>query len=191
MFQVAQGLGLFNGYQLGEQGPSITHLQFADDTLIIGEKSNQNAWAIKSIMQLFELALGLKVNFHKSRLVGINVKLCWLIEASWMLNCKLGELPFMYLELSIGADPRRKSTWIPVVEKVRRRLSLWTTKHISLGGRVILLKPVLYSLPIYFLSFFKAPKSIISSLEALFKSFWWGAGLMGKKDSLGSMGGYL
>lgn len=32
--------GLFHGYSIGEQeGVQLTHLQFADDTLIIGEKS--------------------------------------------------------------------------------------------------------------------------------------------------------
>jgi hypothetical protein len=33
-------VGLFRGYSIGEQeGVQLTHLQFADDTLIIGEKS--------------------------------------------------------------------------------------------------------------------------------------------------------
>ena len=43
-----------------------------------------------------------------------------------------------------------------------------------MGGRLILLKAVLSSLPIYVLSFFKAPTGIISSIESLFNCFFWG-----------------
>lgn len=47
-------------------------------------------------------------------------------------------------------------------------------KHISLGGKVVLLKSVLTTLPIYFLSFFKALEGVISAMETLFRRFLWG-----------------
>ena len=50
---------------------------------------------------------GLKVNFQKSLLVGVNIADSWLNEAASLLNCKVGKVPFMYLGLSIGGDPRR------------------------------------------------------------------------------------
>jgi len=37
--------------------------------------------------------------------------------------------------------------------------------HLSMGGRLILLKFVMYSLPIYFLSFFKASTGIIYCIK--------------------------
>ena len=37
-----------------------------------------------------------------------------------------------------------------------------------MGGRLVLLKFVLSSLPVYFLSFFKAPAGIISSINCFF-----------------------
>jgi len=43
-----------------------------------------------------------------------------------------------------------------------------------MGGRLILLKSVLSSIPIYFLFFFKAPSGIISSIESIFNAFFWG-----------------
>lgn len=85
---------------------------FADDTLIVGEKSVHKLWAIKSIIQLFEIASGLKVNFHKSQLIGVNLEDCWLKEAEYLLNCKAGAIPFLYLDFPIGANPRKKSTWL-------------------------------------------------------------------------------
>jgi len=47
------------------------------------------------------------VNFHKSLLVGINIGDSWLTQATSILNYKVGKIPFMYLGLSIGGDPRR------------------------------------------------------------------------------------
>jgi hypothetical protein len=128
-----------------------------------------------------ELISGLKVNFHKSELIGINVEDTWLKEAAAVLNCKVGSLPFNYLGLPIGADPRKARTWEPVINSLRKRLLSWKNQALSMGGRLVLLKSVLTALPIYFLSFFKAPSGIISLIESLFKSFLWGGSAEAKK----------
>lgn len=161
--------GVYSGFQLCSLDQGISHLQFADDMLIIGEKSDKNVCIIKVILQLFELVSGLKVNFHKSLLLGVHVDDQWLADASYFLNCKLGKLPFVYLGLPVGANPRHLATWQPVVKKVRRQLACWNNKHISLEGRVVLLKLVLTALPTYFVSLFMAPKGIIHSIESLFE----------------------
>lgn len=52
---------------------------------------------------------------------------------------------------------------------IKTRLSKCQSRFLSFGGRLILLKSVLTSLPVYALSFFKAPSDIIFSIETLFK----------------------
>nr|KYP43235.1 Putative ribonuclease H protein At1g65750 family [Cajanus cajan] len=52
-------------------------------------------------------------------------------------------------------------------------LSKWKGKNLSFGCRSVLLKSVLHSIPIYYLSFFKAPTGIITILESLFRRFLW------------------
>ncbi|PNX58915.1 cysteine-rich receptor-like protein kinase, partial [Trifolium pratense] len=65
---------LFVGYSLGESDPiSVSHLQFADDTLLMGAKSWANVRALRALLVLFETMSGLKVNFNKSLLVGVNI----------------------------------------------------------------------------------------------------------------------
>jgi hypothetical protein len=65
---------MFTGYKFGLQdGVSVSHLQFADDTLLVGEKSWANVRALQAVLLLFESVSGLKVNFHKSMLSGINI----------------------------------------------------------------------------------------------------------------------
>jgi hypothetical protein len=157
---------LFTGYHVGHSNEvQLTHLQFADDTLILGEKSWSNVRSMRAVLLLFEAASGLKVNFHKSMLTGVNVSDSWLTEAASVMNCRTGKIPFIYLGLPIGGDMRRCSFWQPVLDRIVSRLSVWKNKYLSFGGRLILLKFVLSSLPVYFLSFFKAPTGIISSLR--------------------------
>ncbi|GJR55418.1 hypothetical protein Tco_1405939 [Tanacetum coccineum] len=83
--------------------------------------------------------------------------------------CSVGEFPFMYLGLPIGANMRRVTTWRPVVEKVKKRLYEWRAKTMSFGGRLTLIKSVLGSLPLYYFSMFrvKVIRSIHGSDEGL------------------------
>jgi hypothetical protein len=127
----------------------ISHLQYAEDTLCIGEASVSNLWALKEILRGFEMASGLKVNFWKSDLMGINVSLTFLESACIFLNCRLGTLPFKYLGLPIGANPKSLSTWEPLLDQLKSRLFSWRNKHISLGGRIVLINAVLNAIPIF------------------------------------------
>ncbi|MCI34637.1 RNA-directed DNA polymerase (Reverse transcriptase), partial [Trifolium medium] len=52
---------LFTGYSVGAQNPvSVSHLQFADDTLLIGVKSWANVRALRGVLVMFESMSGLK-----------------------------------------------------------------------------------------------------------------------------------
>ncbi|MCI62757.1 cysteine-rich receptor-like protein kinase, partial [Trifolium medium] len=66
---------------------SVSHLQFADDTLLLGTKSWANVHALRVVLVLFETMSGLKVNFNKSMLVGVNIDDSWLHVAATALHC--------------------------------------------------------------------------------------------------------
>jgi len=85
-----------------------------------------------------------------------------------VMNCRVGMLPFVYLGLAIGGDARRLEFQKPLVDRINNRLLNRKSKFLSVGGRPVLLKFVMSSLPVYFLSFFKAPTGIISSIKSLF-----------------------
>jgi len=173
MMQSVVEHGMFAPYMVGAQGAvDISHLQFADDTLLVVDKSWGNIRILRSVLALFESVSSLKVNFHKSMLYGVNVAGSWLHEAASVLHCKHGRLPFLYLGLPIGGDPRKLAFWYPLVDRIKRRLSDWKSRNLSMGGRLILLKSVMSSIPVYFLSFFKALSGIISILESLFNAFF-------------------
>ncbi|PNY11183.1 cysteine-rich receptor-like protein kinase [Trifolium pratense] len=114
-------LDMFKGFSLGRTPVVISHLQYADDTLCIEEASVNNLWSLKAILRVFEMASGLKVNFWKSGLMGVNVSSTFMEMTCTFLNCRFGSIPFKYLGLPIGANPRRISTWDPLLEHLRVR----------------------------------------------------------------------
>ncbi|PNX63290.1 cysteine-rich receptor-like protein kinase [Trifolium pratense] len=72
---------------------------------------------------------GLKVNFNKSMLVGVNIPDSWLGEAASALCCKVEKIHFLYQGHPIWGDPRRLSFWEPaVLARLKNRMS---------GGRVV------------------------------------------------------
>ena len=91
------------------------------------------------------------------------------------------EIPFSYLGLSIGGNPSRCSFWEPVVSKIRKRLSVWKGRNLSFAGRVCLIKSVINAIPLFYLSFFRAPSGVCKEISKLQRKFMWGWGSEGRK----------
>lgn len=94
----------------------------ADDTIFIGKMSSQNAWAMKCILKNFELLSGLKVNYNKSSIMGVNVASETMYDLAMILGCKMGNLPFSYLGVKVGSSHKRAAMWEDLIEKIKSRL---------------------------------------------------------------------
>lgn len=64
-------LGHFTNFRIGTSYLVVSLLQYADDTLLVGEATMNNLLIMKTILRYFELALSLRVNFSKSSMMGI------------------------------------------------------------------------------------------------------------------------
>lgn len=77
----------------------------------------------------------------------------------------------VYFGLPMG-DSRKLNFWSLLVARDKSRLLLWTSINLSMEGHLVLLKSVMSSLSVYFLSFFKALVCIISSIKSIFNFFY-------------------
>ncbi len=65
--------------------------------------------------------------------------------------------------------------------KMQQRLNGWHENFLSAAGRIILVKFVLQSLPIYFLSLYPIPLIVLQRLNGICARFVWGGTLQRKK----------
>ncbi|GJX41058.1 hypothetical protein Tco_0256048 [Tanacetum coccineum] len=98
-------------------------------------------------------------------------------------GCASGSLPFVYLGLPIGSNMNLTTNWQFMIDCFRRKLSTWKANMLSIGGCFTLIKAILRSLGIYYLSLFKCLDSVIKKLESLRASFFWGGSGDNKKMS--------
>lgn len=167
---------LFHGITLPNNGPTISHLMYADDVMFVGEWSISNVLNLKRLLRCFHLSSGLKVNYTKSKVFGFGIDCNDLSRMANILNCESGFLPFTYLGVPIGANMNLSKHWNPIVDKFKSRLNIWKAKTLSFGGRLTLIKSVLGSLSLYYFSIFKAPKKVIGILEGIRRNFLWSGG---------------
>ena len=173
MLQRGCDLGLTSGINIGNTGLVISHLQFADDTLMFSSDSLHSMQNIKRILLCFELVSGLKVNFYKSSIVGVGVAAHTCNFTAQLLRCKQDQLPLMYLGLPIGGNLGRATMWNPILRNISCRLASWKGRFLYIGGCLCLIKSVLSNLPIYYLSMFPMPVTVASKIDQKLRSFLW------------------
>ncbi|XP_050221220.1 uncharacterized protein LOC126671491 [Mercurialis annua] len=173
LFESAKSKGLLEGVKLEGYSESISLLQFADDTLLFIPNNEVMLRNTLRILRCFELISGLKINFHKSSMVGVNVSNSSLQNASMLFNYKLESLPMTYLGLPLSIKPIKAAHWNENVNAFKYKFSLWKGHLLSPAGRLVLVKSVLSSLPVYFLSSLVMPAAIVVLLEGYMRSFLW------------------
>ena len=176
LLREAKKANVFNGVKVGYERVSVDLLQFADDTILFCKPTYQNVLTVKAILRCFELVSGLRINFHKSAVGVVGISNLDMIFFSKCLNCRQMALPFKYLGVTIGGNPRRVVFWNPIIDKIKSRLSSWKGRMLSVAGRICLIKSVITALPQFYFSFFKAPKAVCNQIGKIQAKFLWGWG---------------
>jgi len=184
MLQKASSLGLIRGLSVGKQNVYVSHLQFADDTLIFSEAEDHYIIMIQQILIGFQALSGLAVNYKKSGLIVIGKEASWAQGMANVIGCLLVELPVRYLGIPLGANMRKAQSWQCIIERVRKKLDSWKSSCLSRAGRVVLIKAVLNSLPLYYMSLFRMPKKVASEINRLQRRFLWSGSKEGKFNPL-------
>ena len=98
---------IYKGYLVGNSDCEISLLQYVDDTIFTSDVNVRNVYIIKGILRLFELVSRLRVNIHMSSFGAFGVDGGVVARYASMLSCKKIPIPFVYLGLPIGDNPRK------------------------------------------------------------------------------------
>nr|GEX28845.1 RNA-directed DNA polymerase, eukaryota [Tanacetum cinerariifolium] len=142
--------------------------------VFIGEWNNNNIQTLLSVLRCFYLALGLKINLYKSKLIRIGVSSNVVAAETSLIGCSILTAHFNYLGVKVGSNMSRITSWDDVIFKVSSRLSKWKLKLLFIGGRLSLLKSVLSSIPLYHMSIFKVPIGVLNHLESIRRNLFYG-----------------
>ncbi|GKB56734.1 RNA-directed DNA polymerase, eukaryota, reverse transcriptase zinc-binding domain protein [Tanacetum coccineum] len=125
------------------------------------------------VLHVFYMASGLKININKSNLFGVGVSSEEVVNMAATSGCLSSSLPLSYLGLPIGSNMNRVASWKVLIDRFKNKLPGWKASLLSIGGRLTLIKSVLGSLGIYYMSIFKAPEIVLKVLESFWASFFW------------------
>lgn len=68
----ALSLGAFQGIKFDFHNRVISHFQYADDTVLFINNSEEDIRGIKSVLMLFQTITGLAINFNKSMVYNVS-----------------------------------------------------------------------------------------------------------------------
>jgi hypothetical protein len=177
ILSAAASAGHINGLVPHLLPGGITHLQYADDTLILIQGSDEDIANLKFLLMCFEDMSGLKINYHKSEVFVLGQRISERNVIANKLNCKLGNFPFIYLGLPISDRKLTLEQWLFLVRKLAAKIEPWVGRLLSSGGRLILSNSCLDNLPIFAMGLFLLHDGIHARFDShRSKFFWEGAG---------------
>ena len=164
-----------NGVSICRGCPSITHLFFADDSLLFYKANVQECNELMSILGVYESASSQKINPDKSSVFfSPNTPSATRDEILNSLGPMQDSQHKKYLGLPSLIGKLKTQVFVEIKEIVGKKLAGWKGKLLSIGGREVLVKAVAQAVPTYTMSCFQLPKSLCDDLERMMKNFWWG-----------------
>lgn len=169
---------------MGRGLPALSHLQFVDDTALMGMATIREASSLRKVLDVYLAASGQSINEGKSSIFFFNTPLPIQRRVSHILKFQIGSLPLLYLGIPISTGRQSKESWQVILDKVRVKVNHWTHRWLSFAGQVQLLRSVVQALPLYRCMIQVAPMSFVRSLDSLARQFLWAGNLSLTKWSL-------
>ncbi|KAK9666078.1 hypothetical protein RND81_14G158900 [Saponaria officinalis] len=153
------------GIKICRGGPHISHLFFADDTIIFSKANKKNAETVHDVITQYELASGQRINMQKSEIFfSPNTALPDRDDVQGILGAKIVASPDKYLGLPAIIERNKTVAFAPLKER----------KYLSYAGREIVIKAVAQAISTYHMSLFKLPETFCADLNGAMARFWWG-----------------
>lgn len=152
----------------------LSHLFFADDSLLFCRATFSKWGYIHRILQSYERASDQKFNSNKTSIFfSKNTKKEFRDHIASLVGHSAMTRYHNYLGLPTLGGRSKYKTFSGIRDRVSKRLDGWKVCFLSQAGKEVLLKAVVQAIPTYNMNVFRLPKSLCSQLNSLMSKFWW------------------
>ena len=176
LFEAVKESGDIRGVSSCPAGPRVSHILFADDSLVFCRATILESVKIQSIFYNYEQASGQSINRGKINLFFFSSNTHPEVQEAikTFLGIPAIQRYEQYLGLPFLVGLAKKKSFSLIKERIWKKLKGWKEKLLSQVGREILIKAVIQAIPTYTMSCLKLPKGLIRDIETLIRKFWWG-----------------
>ncbi|XP_026460828.1 uncharacterized protein LOC113361980 [Papaver somniferum] len=144
-----------------------------DDVFIFCNGAKRSLKNLLKLLDEYQSRPGQIINKSKSKCFVDGATTARKQQISEVVNMELSQFPDKYLGVIIAPGRVTSAMVWPMVEKMQSKLVAWKGKLLSFQDRVILVKSVLSSIPIYTMEVYKWPSSVIKICEKIIINFHW------------------
>jgi hypothetical protein len=156
------------------RSPGISHLLFADDSLIFFNANEEQAGRIKSVLRDYEKSTGQRLSPSKcSLMLGQHCSEEDGKKLASILQVESIEFDDKYLGLPIPEGRMKDDKFQPTKEKLQKKCSDWSEKYSSSAAKESLIKSVVQAITNYAISIFKFFVGLCDELTQIIRNFWW------------------
>ncbi|XP_043699944.1 uncharacterized protein LOC122650608 [Telopea speciosissima] len=142
----AEATWTIKGIRVRNRAPPITHLLFADDSLLFAEGKIDELYTLKTCLATYCQASGQEINLKKSCMTfSPNTRPRIKRWFSRVMKVPYGSGPKKYLGLPIDFGVSKATLFQDLSNKVRQRVEGWKSMLLSHAGKEVLLKSVVTS----------------------------------------------
>lgn len=182
LLQEANERGAISGMKVSQTSPRISHLLFADDSLIFYKADELNCSNLRNILKTYEEASGESINYSKSAVVfSPNINQYRRTFLSSIIGIENRDSLGTYLGLPSSFSRNKSRDFQGIVDKVWKLVQGWKKAFFSVAGKEVLIKSIGQALPTYAMSLFQIPKKLCEEISRGFTRFWWGSSKDNKK----------
>lgn len=174
MLQEAEDNGRLQGIKICSNAPSVNHLLFADDSLLLIKANKRNAQEVQRILDEYEKCSGQMINREKSSvLFSKNTKEQYKEEVKTFLKIKKEGNSGKYLGLPFYIGKSKSKTFAYLKDKIWKCIQGWKEKLLSKAGKEILIKAVAQAIPVFAMACFDLTKSFCEQISSMICRYWW------------------